>query len=60
MGKDFFQRVKLAGISKWVLGGMDMDVVEGIILRVRKCRVVVGMAKVAARIPAGSRRFSAV
>lgn len=47
-GKDFFQRGKLVRISKWILGGMEMDMVEGIILRVRKCRDVVGMAKVAA------------
>lgn len=48
-GKVFLQRGKLVRISKWILGGMemDMDMVVGIILRVRKCMGVVGMAKVA-------------
>lgn len=48
MGKDVFQRGKLLRISKWILGGMEMDMVEGIILRARKCRGAVGMATVAA------------
>lgn len=50
MGKDFFQRGKISKDLQWILGGMEMDIdmVEGISLRGRKCRGVVGKAKVAA------------